>query len=81
MAELWGSLHGYIGKSKSVESEYEFPNGCYRLPSCLELERLMTFPDGYISDVPNLSKTEKKRVVGQSFTCNIISHLVKGLMS
>ena len=67
---------GYIGKSKSLVSEYDFPNGCYRLPSTLELERMMTFPDGYISEVPNVSRTQKRKLIGLSFTCNVVSHLL-----
>ena len=67
---------GYIGKSKSLVSEYDFPNGCYRLPSTLELERMMTFPDGYISEVPNVSRTQKRKLIGLSFTCDVVSHLL-----
>ncbi len=72
---------GYVGKAKSLNDEYSFPNGCYRLPSVLELERMLTFPDGYISDVPNVSKTEKKKLVGLSFTCDVIAHLLQPLKS
>jgi site-specific DNA-cytosine methylase len=70
---------GYIGKAKSLNDEYFFPNGCYRLPSVLELERMLTFPDGYISGVPNVSKTEKKKLIGLSFTCDVIAHLLQPL--
>ncbi len=71
---------GYIGKAKSLNNEYSFPNDCYRLPSVLELERMLTFPpDGYISIVPNVSKTEKKKLVGLSFTCDVIAHLLQPL--
>lgn len=74
------SESGYIGKSKVITSEYDYPNGCYRLPSCLELERLMTFPDGYISGVDGISKTEKKKLIGLSFTADVIAHLLKNIL-
>lgn len=70
---------GYRGRSRAVPNEYEFVNGCYRLPSTLELERMMTFPDGYISRVSGISKTEKRKLIGLSFTVNVISHLLKPL--
>ena len=70
---------GYNGKAKSITDEYSFPNNAYRLPSVLELERLMSFPDGYISSVPNISRTEKKKIIGLSFTMNVVSHLVSSL--
>lgn len=70
---------GYIGKSRVVPNEYEFVNDCYRLPSTLEMERMMTFPDGYISGVHGVSKTEKKKLIGLSFTVDVISHLLKPL--
>ena len=70
---------GYNGKAKSITDEYSFPNNAYRLPSVLELERLMSFPDGYISSVPNISRTEKKKIIGLSFTMNVVSHLLSSL--
>ena len=70
---------GYKGQSKIINSEYAFPNGCYRLPSVLESERLMTIPDTYVSDVPNISKTEKQRIIGLSFTVDVVAHLLKPL--
>ena len=39
----------------------------------------MTFPDAYISDVTGVSTTEKKRLVGLSFTVDVISHLLRPL--
>ncbi len=70
---------GYNGKLRLKANEYEFPNGCYRLPSVLERERMMTIPDGYISDVPNVSKTEKNKILGLSFTVDVIAHLLKSI--
>ena len=70
---------GYLGKSRSNYSEYDFPNGCYRLPSVLESERLMTIPDGYVSDVPNVSKTNKKKAIGLAMTVDVIAGIVANL--
>jgi DNA (cytosine-5)-methyltransferase 3A len=70
---------GYIGKSRLGFDEYDFPNGCYRLPSVLESERLMTIPDGYVSAVPNVSKTNKLKSIGLAMTVDVIAHLVSPL--
>lgn len=70
---------GYLGKSRSGYSEYDFPNGCYRLPSILESERLMTIPDGYVSNVPNVSKTNKTKAIGLAMTVDVIAGIVANL--
>ena len=67
---------GYISKKGLIKSQYDFPNGCYRVPSVLERERMMTFPDGYINDVMNVQKSEKKKILGLSFTVDIVVHLL-----
>ncbi len=38
------------GKTRLRFVKYDFPSGCYRLPSVLKHERLMTIPDGYDSN-------------------------------
>lgn len=70
---------GYVAKASRNKDEYAFPNGCYRLPSILELERMMGFNDGYISGVAGISRTEKMKLVGLSFTPDVIAHLLGGL--
>lgn len=70
---------GYIGKSRSGLGEYDFPNGCYRLPSVLECERLMTIPDGYVSNVTNVSKTNRLKAIGLAMTVDVIAGLVANL--
>ena len=70
---------GYMGKPRSGFDEYDFPNGCYRLPSVLECERLMTIPDGYVSDVPSVSKTNKLKAIGLAMTVDVIAGLVANL--
>ena len=70
---------GYVGKSRSAFGEYDFPNGCYRLPSVLECERLMTIPDGYVSDVPSVSKTNKLKAIGLAMTVDVVAGLLEKL--
>lgn len=70
---------GYKGQAGAVPDEYAFPNGCYRLPSVLEEERMMTIPEGHVSNVPDVSRTEKHKAIGLSFTVDVISHLIKDL--
>lgn len=71
---------GYKGRSGSAPNEYEFPNGCYRLPSVLESERLMTIPDGYLGDVPNVSKSDKLKAIGLGFTVDVVAHILSHLI-
>jgi site-specific DNA-cytosine methylase len=70
---------GYVGKPKSQESEYDFGNGCYRTPSVLEAERLMIIPDGYVSGVDGVSKSNKHKVIGLAMTVDVVAHLVSPL--
>lgn len=70
---------GYKASRTSKVGEYEFPNGCYRLLSVLEMERLMTIPDGYVSDVPFVAKTNKIKSIGLSMTVDVIAHLLSPL--
>ena len=48
----------------------------YRLLNPIEVERLQTIPDGYTSGVSN---TQRFRMLGNSWTADIIAHLFKGL--
>jgi site-specific DNA-cytosine methylase len=70
---------GYVGGRNVKIDEYDFPNGCYRIPSVLELERLMTILDGYVSDVPRVAKTNKIKAIGLSMTVDVIAHLLSPL--
>jgi site-specific DNA-cytosine methylase len=70
---------GHKGKSRTTTNEYEFCNGVYRLPSIVEYSRMMTFPDEYIDDVPNVSKTEKHKVLGLSFNVHTVAHILGSL--
>jgi DNA (cytosine-5)-methyltransferase 3A len=72
---------GYVTTNKTKIDEYDFPNGCYRLPSVLESERLMTIPDGYVSEVQNVAKTNKLKAIGLSMTVEVIAHFLLNLKS
>ncbi|HET8963339.1 MAG TPA: DNA cytosine methyltransferase [Chitinophagales bacterium] len=72
-------LSNYKSKSGITKKEYDFPNGCYRLPSIKELSRLMTIPDHYLCEVDSISRTEKERLTGLSFTVDVIAHLLRPL--
>jgi hypothetical protein len=67
---------GHNGRLRLPFGEYEFSNGVYRLPSIVEYSRMMTYPDGYIDSVPGVSKTEKHKILGLSFTVDVITHLL-----
>lgn len=69
----------YVGKPKTQVSEYDFANGCYRTPSVLEAERLMTIPDGYVSGVDGVSKSNKHKCIGLAMTVDVITHLLSPL--
>lgn len=70
---------GYNFKTFSKNNEYDFPNGCYRLPSVVELSRMMSFPDNYLYAVPGVAKTEKQKALGLSFSVDVVAHLLKPL--
>lgn len=72
---------GYDGKVKKDANLLDFPNGCYRLLTPLEAERCLGFDDFYISGVPNISKTEKIKMVGLSYTPDVIAHIASPLKS
>ncbi|MFA7272532.1 MAG: DNA cytosine methyltransferase [Crocinitomicaceae bacterium] len=69
----------YKGRAGSAQDEYSYPNGCYRLTSILEEERMMTIPEGHVSCVSDVSKTEKHKAIGLSFTVDVVAHLIKDL--
>lgn len=70
---------GYKGQAGSAFDEYAYSNGYYRLPSVLESERMMTIPEGHVSKVPDVSRTEKHKAIGLSFTVDVVAHLLKDL--
>lgn len=70
---------GYLGKSRSVTDELDFPNGCYRHPSMNEYSKLMTIPENYVSEVPDVSKTNKLKTIGLAMTVDVIAHLLSPL--
>lgn len=66
---------GYDGKAKKDADLLSFPNGCYRVLTPLEAERCLGFDDGYISSVSGISKTEKLKMVGLSYSPDVIAHI------
>ena len=71
---------GYSGKSSKNADLLAFPNGCYRVLTPLESERCLGYDDGYISSVPNVSKTEKIKMIGLSYSPDVIGHIAKPLL-
>lgn len=69
----------YNGKSKVIDDELEFHNGCYRHPSIKEYSRMMTIPDDYVDGVSGVSRTEKQKTLGLAFTVDVVAHLFQGL--
>ena len=71
---------GYDWKNvRGKNNEYAFYNECYRVPSVLECERLMTIKEGWVSDVHGVSKTAKYKAIGLSMTVDVIAHLLSPL--
>lgn len=62
-------------KTRGKLDEYAFYNDCYRIPSVLECERLMTIKDGWVSNVSGVSKTAKYKAIGLSMTVDVITNL------
>ena len=48
----------------------------WRKLTCLECERLQTVPDGYTEGVSN---TQRYRMLGNGWTVDVISHILKGI--
>jgi DNA (cytosine-5)-methyltransferase 3A len=71
---------GYNGRSQKNADPLAFANGCYRVLSPLECERCLGFDDGYISSAP-ISKTEKIKMVGLSYSPDVIGHIAKPLLN
>lgn len=71
---------GYSGKSVKNADLLAFPNGCYRVLTPLESERCLGYDDGYISGVSSISKTEKIKMIGLSYSPDVIGHIAKPLL-
>lgn len=71
---------GYVGRTQKNADPLAFTNGCYRVLSPLEAERCLGFDDGYISSAP-ISKTEKIKMVGLSYSPDVIGHIAKPLLN
>jgi site-specific DNA-cytosine methylase len=68
------------------EPKVYIPPMSYRKLSPLECERLQTMPDNYTKcgqkengDIFEISNTQRYKMLGNSFTCNVIAFLLKNL--
>ncbi len=67
------------GKAGSVKDEYDFVNGFYRIPSISECSTLLSVPEDYVKDVPDVSKTGKYKMLGLTFSPCVVSHILGAL--
>jgi len=56
----------------SGTTPFYFNGNYYRRLTAVECERLQSLPDGYTS---GLSKTRRKKILGNGFNCSIIKHI------
>lgn len=70
---------GYVGKSRVVKDQHEFYNNCYRTPSVIERCRMMGIPDDFLEPIDTVSKSNKIKAIGLSFTVPVIAHLLSQL--
>lgn len=88
-------IYSVEGKSICLTSKktgmykIDLPNGDYLIRKLMpiEAERLQTFPDDYTrcgvfdNEVKEVSKTQRLRALGNSFTVDVISHILSFLKS
>ncbi len=70
-----------VGKSNTLNTACNYGvvvDGNLRKLNITELERLQTLPDGYTSGV---SETQRKKMIGNGWTVDVIAHIFKGLKS
>lgn len=70
---------GYEGKSRIVKDQHEFYNSVYRTPSVIERCRMMGIGDNYLEPIDTVSKSNKIKAIGLSFTVPVIAHLLSQL--
>lgn len=70
---------GYQGKSRIVKDQHEFYNFVYRTPSVIERCRMMGIPDDFLEPIETVSKSNKIKAIGLSFTVPVIAHLLSQL--
>lgn len=74
------------GTSKSLQLDsrgkksLEFNGKGFRKLTILECERLQCLPDGY-TNVDNISRVERYRMIGNGFTISVIKHILKKAFS
>lgn len=78
-----------LGCNMTGMYKIDLPNGDYLIRKLMpiEAERLQTFPDDYTrygvfdNEVKEVSKTQRLRALGNSFTVDVISHILSFLKS
>jgi len=75
---ICSGTHGYaLGHiERPCEPKVNTSETSYRKLTNLECERLQTIPDGYTEGVSN---TQRYKMLGNSWTADVIAHLFKGL--
>lgn len=63
---------------KQTYDSLSFPNKHFRVLNVKESCRLQTIPDDYL-DVPNVSKTQKFKMIGNAMTVDVIAHILSYL--
>jgi DNA-cytosine methyltransferase len=76
-------MHKSSGKIKSLQLDsrgkkaLQFNQKGFRKLTIVECERLQCMPDGY-TNIENMSRTERYRMIGNGFTVSVIKHILKG---
>jgi DNA-cytosine methyltransferase len=76
-------MHKSSGKIKSLQLDsrgkkaLQFNQKGFRKLTIVECERLQCMPDGY-TNIENVSRTERYRMIGNGFTVSVIKHILKG---
>lgn len=72
------SACGGGGGAKTGLYKIDFPSGEYEIRnlSCVEAERLQTLPDDYTKGI---SDTQRYKCIGNGWTVDVISHILKGI--
>tara|TARA_R110001606_G_scaffold54368_2_gene133563 strand:- start:371 stop:1399 length:1029 start_codon:yes stop_codon:yes gene_type:complete len=75
-------MYKFSGEKKSLQLDakgkkaLEFNQKGFRKLTIVECERLQCLPDGY-TNVKNVSRTERYRMIGNGFTVSVIKHILK----
>lgn len=65
--------------SNSGATVIKYSDDEYYIPTPVECERLQNLPDNYTSGGGKISKTQRYKCIGNSWTVDVIAHLLKGI--